>query len=475
MKDETLRQNPVQNGAGINIGVRSFLIAIGIIFVLMITTYVLTLLVPGGEYARTIDQQGHSVIDTAAGFHYVEGGLPFWKWLLSPFLVLGAEGSGTIIAVLIFLIVIGGVFNSLAAGGLMNYMLGKIVHRFGTVKYQLMAALLFFFMAMGSLVGSFEEVIPMTPIVVALAVALGWDAVTGLAMSLLAVGCGFAAGVANPFTIGVAQGLSGLPMFSGIYLRILSFVLIYLLLWWFVKSHARKIEKPAVSQTIQNEFVRDPRMDKGLTAFGLILGAGILIVLSSALITFLQDYTMIIVALMFLIGGISAVLLSGMKLKELGRTFGKGVVAIAPSILMILMASSIKYTMVEGKILDSLLYSAQQMASTMPKWGIILFIYLICLVMNFFISSGSAKAFLLIPIIAPLAQLFGISMQLAIIAFAFGDGFSNVIYPTNAGLLITLGLTDVSYGKWFRYSWKFQALNLLLTSGILLFGLAIGY
>ena len=93
MKDETLRQNPVQNGAGINIGVRSFLIAIGIIFVLMITTYVLTLLVPGGEYARTIDQQGHSVIDTAAGFHYVEGGLPFWKWLLSPFLVLGAEGS----------------------------------------------------------------------------------------------------------------------------------------------------------------------------------------------------------------------------------------------------------------------------------------------------------------------------------------------------------------------------------------------
>lgn len=475
MKDETLRQNPVQNGAGINIGVRSFLIAIGIIFVLMITTYVLTLLVPGGEYARTIDQQGHSVIDTAAGFHYVEGGLPFWKWLLSPFLVLGAEGSGTIIAVLIFLIVIGGVFNSLAAGGLMNYMLGKIVHRFGTVKYQLMAALLFFFMAMGSLVGSFEEVIPMTPIVVALAVALGWDAVTGLAMSLLAVGCGFAAGVANPFTIGVAQGLSGLPMFSGIYLRILSFVLIYLLLWWFVKSHARKIEKPAVSQTIQNEFVRDPRMDKGLTAFGLILGAGILIVLSSALITFLQDYTMIIVALMFLIGGISAVLLSGMKLKELGRTFGKGVVAIAPSILMILMASSIKYTMVEGKILDSLLYSAQQMASTMPKWGIILFIYLICLVMNFFISSGSAKAFLLIPIIAPLAQLFGISMQLAIVAFAFGDGFSNVIYPTNAGLLITLGLTDVSYGKWFRYSWKFQALNLLLTSGILLFGLAIGY
>ena len=115
------------------------------------------------------------------------------------------------------------------------------------------------------------------------------------------------------------------------------------------------------------------------------------------------------------------------------------------------------------------------MAGSMPEAGVILFIYAICLVMNFFISSGSAKAFLLIPIIAPLAQLFGISMQLAIVAFAFGDGFSNVIYPTNAGLLITLGISDVSYSEWFRYSWRFQALNLIVTSALLLLGLAVGY
>ena len=184
---------------------------------------------------------------------------------------------------------------------------------------------------------------------------------------------------------------------------------------------------------------------------------------------------MIIVALMFLAAGISSLLISGMSARDLGKYFLKGIAAISPSIIMILMASSIKYTMTEAKILDTILHSAAEMAGGMPKAGVVLFIYAICLVMNFFISSGSAKAFLLIPIIAPLAQLFGINMQLAIVAFAFGDGFSNVIYPTNAGLLITLGLTDVSYGEWFRYSWKFQALNLLLTSGILLFGLAVGY
>ena len=111
----------------------------------------------------------------------------------------------------------------------------------------------------------------------------------------------------------------------------------------------------------------------------------------------------------------------------------------------------------------------------MPKWAVILFIYLIVLVMNFFISSGSAKAFMLIPLIVPMAQIFGISTQLCILAFAFGDGFSNVLYPTNPVLLISLGLADVSYGDWFKWSWKFQLMNLLLTSGLLLLGLAVGY
>lgn len=474
-KNDTNRTSR-EPGEGLNIGTRSFLIAIGIIFLLMVGTYILTLVIPGGEYARITDASGNSVIDTEAGFRYVDGGIPLWKWLLSPFLVLGAEGSGTIIAVLIFLLVIGGVFNSLTAGGLMKYMLGAIVNKYGSVKYKLMAILILFFMAMGSLVGSFEEVIPMAPIVVALAIALGWDAVTGVAITLLATGCGFAAGIANPFTIGVAQGLAGLPMFSGIWLRALSFVLIYLLLLWFIRRHALRIEKTTDwGEAASIDFVRDPGMDKGIRVFGTLLGIGIVIVLSSGFIKALQSYTMVIVALMFLAAGIASVLVSGMSAANLGKTFMQGVVTISPSILMILMASSIKYTMVESKILDTILHSAAELAGEMPKAGVILFIYLICLVMNFFISSGSAKAFLLIPIIAPLAQLFGLSMQLAIVAFAFGDGFSNVIYPTNAALLITLGITDVSYGEWFKYSWKFQLLNLILTSGILLLGLAVGY
>ena len=97
------------------------------------------------------------------------------------------------------------------------------------------------------------------------------------------------------------------------------------------------------------------------------------------------------------------------------------------------------------------------------------------LIAEFFIPSGSAKAFMLMPIILPIANIFDISAQLCIVAFAFGDGFSNVFYPTNPALLISLGLSETSYTDWFKWSWKFQLANLALTSGILLFGLAVGY
>jgi len=461
---------------GLNISAKSFMTAILVILALMVLTYALTFLIPGGAYARTVDANGNSIIDTQAGFTAAAGGLPFWKWLLSPILVLGAQGSGTILAVIVFLLVIGGVFNSLEKCGLMRYMLRKIVYRYGRARYKLMAVITFFFMAMGAFLGSFEECIPLVPIVVALAVGLGWDALTGLGMSLLAVGCGFASGVCNPFTVGVAQGLAGLPMFSGIWLRAVALVLIYGLLMLFLTTHAKKVAGSAGGAAQPDEsFVRDKKMDAGLLCFACILGAGILLVLCSGFITALQPHTMIIVAVMFLAAGIASALASGMKGAHLTKTFWNGLVSILPAVLMILMASSIKYTLVEANILDTILHWAVVTTGELPKWMVILFIYLVVLVMNFFIASGSAKAFLLIPLIVPIAQIFGIAPQLCIMAFAYGDGFSNVFYPTNPVLLIGLGLADVNYGDWVKWTWKFQLPNLVMTSLLLLFGLAVGY
>lgn len=468
-----MSKNKERNGLGIS--VKSFISAIVVIFILMIATYILTMVIPGGEYVRVIDESGNIVIDTAGGFQNTEGGIPFWKWMLSPILVLGASGNGTLIAVLAFLLVIGGAFNGLEKCGLMKYMLDKIVYRFGEKRYSLMAVIILFFMVMGSFIGSFEECVPLVPMVVALSISLGWDALTGMGMSLLAAGCGFAAGVCNPFTVGVAQKLAALPMFSGIWLRLVSFLLIYILLFGFVRHHAKKVEKPLVGTALGAGFRREKKLDKGFLCFVWILGAGLLLVFSSSFITALQDYTMIIVAVMFLVAGLTSVSVAGLCGKNLAITFKDGVVSVLPAVLMILMASSIKYTMEEAKILDTILHATVGVAETLPKWTVILFVYLIVLLMNFFISSGSAKAILIIPLIVPMARIFGISPQLCVLAYAFGDGFSNVFYPTNPVLLISLGIANVSYGDWVKWTWKFQAVNLVMTSVILLFGMMVGY
>lgn len=219
-----------QEKKGLNISTKSFITATAVIFVLMCLTYILTFMIPGGEYARTLDASGNIVIDTTSGFQQVDGGISFFKWILSPILVLGAEGNGALISIIAFLIVIGGIFNSLDKCGLMKYMLDRITDRFASNRHTLLAVITFFFMALGAFIGSFEECVPLVPIVVALSVRLGWDALTGLGMSLLAVGCGFASGVCNPFTVGVAQELAGLSMFSGIWYRLAAFLCIYLLL-----------------------------------------------------------------------------------------------------------------------------------------------------------------------------------------------------------------------------------------------------
>ena len=441
--------NTTTEKKGLNISAKSFVSAILVIFILMMLTYALTFAVP-------------------------DAGIPFWKWALSPVLVLTADGNVSLIAVIAFLLVIGGVFNCLEKCGLMKYMLDKITFRYGKERYKLMALIVLFFMAMGSFIGSFEECVPLVPIVVALAIRLGWDALVGIGMSLLAIGCGFSAGICNPFTVGVAQELAGLPMFSGMWLRALAFVLVYALLMGFLVLYAKKIEKPIQAKQAEQQFQDNIQMNRGLVWFAGLMVAGIALVLSSVFVTALQDYTMIIVALTFLLAGMiaSAIAQTGVNL---AKTFWNGLVSVLPAVLMILMANSIKYTLVEGNVLDTLLNGAVDIAATLPRGSVILFIYLIVLIMNFFIASGSAKAFLLMPLIVPVAEVFGISAQLCVVAFAFGDGFSNVFYPTNPVLLISLGLANVDYGKWVKWSWKFQVMNLVLTSGLLLVGLLIGY
>lgn len=465
--------------AGFGISVRSFVTALIMLLGLMILTYVLTFFIPGGEFKRVLADGKEQVLPDT--FTYVQGNIPFWKWLLSPVLVLGAEGGGTMLAIIVFLLVIGGVFHCMDKSGLMYYMLLVISHKYEKQKYRMLRIVVLFFMCMGSFVGSFEESVPLVPIAVGLAVSMGWDAMVGLGMSLLAIGCGFATGICNPFTVGVAQQLSGLPMFSGAPLRIFSFVLIYVCLVGFLTRYARKIEvcpeksvlygkegSNAYAGVLAEAFTPDRDKAKGLKRFVTILGCGIVLIFASAFVPFLQNVIMPLIAVLFLTAGLCAVRACRMSWGQIGRYFKDGAVSLLPAILLILMAGSVKYTLVEAKILDTILFEVSGFIETMPGGAAVLLLYAFVLVMNFFIASGSAKAFLMMPLIVPITDFCQVSRQLGVLAFAFGDGFSNVFYFTNPVLLIALGLVGVSYTTWAKWSAKIQLVILAVTGLILL-------
>jgi len=456
-----------------NISLKSFISSLIVLFVLMVVTYILTLIIPAGEYTRIINSDNQSIIDVTVPFKYVDGGITFINWLLSPFLVLTAEGSLTIIVLLVFLLVIGGILNCLTDRNLINYLISKVSYKYAHRKYLLVAIIQLILMLMGSFIGSFEEITPLVPILIALFVALGFNKYTGLGVSLLSCSAGFSCGIMNAFTVGVAQKLAGIPMFSGVWLRIVSFVLIYLLLIGFLHIYSKNNERNV--EYNQTEFTNNNKLDKAILSFVIILGIGILCIIISPFISFLSDYILVVILLVFLISGTVSSFISGMTAREYFKSFGKGALLFLPAALMILMASSIRYTLEEAKVLDTILHYFIGIADGIPKFAVVLLIYLIVLIMNFFIASGSAKAFLLIPLIIPIAQIFGISPQLCILAYCFGDGFSNVVYPTNPVLLISLSLSDTPYPKWLKFIWKYELINLILTSLILMFGLIIGY
>lgn len=441
---------------GLNISAASFVAAIAILVGLMILTYILTLVIPGGN-------------------------IPFWKWALSPVLVLGSGQGGTLIAVMLFLLIIGGTFNALDRSGTMDYMLRKIVHAAGDKKYVLLAFVTLFFLSMGAFVGSFEECIPLVPLAVVLAVAMGWDEMVGLGMSLGAVACGFATGVLNPFTTGVAQTLMGLPVFSGISLRLLTFVMIFGCLLLFLVPYAKKCEKKnreagKVQENIGiSAFVRKENMEASMRFFIGTIGVCFLVIVLSVFIPGLSDYLMILVALFFLIAGVGCCICSKIKPRKAATYFGYGMLTILPSLFLIMMAGSIQYTMNESGIFEPISEFAEYFIAGMPPYVGILFIFLFAMLMNFFVSSGSAEAVLLMPLFATIAENCGMSKQLMVLAFNYGDGFSNLIYFTNPCLLIALSLVGVSYVKWIKWSLKLQVMIAACCCGILLLGSAIGY
>ncbi len=465
-----------------------FITAMVILLILMIGAGILTRVVPTGSYER-FEVDGRITINPES-FQFTDlEAYPIWRWFTAPIEVLWSADGVMVIAIILFILLIGGSITVLNESQILQYILSKIVSRFSTRKYYLMASTTLIFMLFGAFMGIFEEIIPLIPFVIALAYFLGWDAITGLGMSLLAAGFGFSAAIANPFSVGIAQKLAGLPLFSGAWYRGITFVIIYGILIFILIRYAKKIEREPKASLDYEHFIKhkveanqldqlmedSPTYNKAYLFFVSIIVIMVMIIISTIFVEGLSDYLLPIIGLLFLIGGIGASALAGMSVKEIIKTFGIGILGIAPGIVLILMATSVKHIIFQAGIMDTILYYASNYISHASPFTAIMLVYLLVLFLNFFIGSATAKAFLIMPIIVPLADLIGMNRQMMVLAFAFGDGFSNVLYPTNAVLLIGLGLANINYTTWFKWIFKLQLIIFAITSILLWVALMIDY
>lgn len=473
--------------AGVSISAKAFLAGFLILFALMMGAGVLTRVIPSGAFDRQGLGSGATI--AADSYHPLpHPRYPVWRWFTAPFEVFASEDAPIAITIIAFIAIVGGSFAVLQKAGILAGAIETLKAKFGDRRYLLLAVVTLFFMLIGSLMGIFEEVIPLVPVAIALSISLGWDLLVGLGMSILAVNFGFSAAVTNPFTIGVAQRLAGVPVFSGSLFRIGVFAVIYALYVLWLLSAARRAERkgalPALAATSAVASSADgagasgasldpAKVRKGVAFFGLSAIVLLAVVMTVSLTGSLSDYSMPITALLFLVAGCGSGLVAGLKGRPALKAFGEGILSFLPGVALILMALGVKRIIVQGQIIDTILESARVAMSGSGPYGAAALIYLVTLVVEFFVNSATAKAFLLMPILAPLADLSHLSRQAAVQAYVFGDGFSNMVYPTNAVLLISLGIAGISWPTWFRKTALLQAGTFVVTMALLMLFVAL--
>ena len=315
---------------------------------------------------------------------------------------------------------------------------------------------------------------------------MGWDTFTGLSMCLLAAGFGFSSAITNPFSVGLGSTQMEINLIDGIWYRIMIFILMYILLCVFTKLHVRKIEKnPKSSITYETDQVKREKFNsletitqtnqRTLIVYLIFFLSLFVIIILSSVIPVLQGYSIPIIAIAFLIGIFICGKILHYYFKTLGSMFFQGLVTMTPAIILLMLAGSIKFILDEGQIMPTIIHNLINFLDGTSPIMAILFIYFIILIIQFFIGSASAKVILLIPILAIMADKLGISRNIALLAFIFGDGYTDLIYPTNPVLLISLGMVSFSYIKWIKKTFLLQIIVLVLTILLLLLGYIINY
>ena len=486
---------------GIKIEKKTLISITSIIIGIMIFAGVLTQIVPTGLY--DVDANGAIINGTYHEIPRDEVGYSFWRVFIAPIeaFIYATSDAMTGVLIILVIVLIGGTFLILDKSGVLKYLMTVITNKFAKKKYALLAVMILACMALSSFAGILEESVTLVPLAVAISLSLGWDSLVGLGISLMSIAFGYSAATFNPFNVGIVQSMANIPMFSGVLFRLLVFAIVYAVLAGFFITYAKKVEKdPKKSLCYESDLklkdrflneeatkkaLENPNLPKASRAFAYALLTVLIITVcclvanifidSSTISDIIGYMPLASMAILFTVGGLRAGYISGIRGKELLSGFITGAKTILPVAPVIIFIISVTYILKSGKIIDTLLYWVYNAIQDFNPYVSIIIIFLVICVFEFFIGSGSAKAFLLMPILLPLVDMVGIGRQNLIVAFCISDGFCNVLFPTNGLLMIALGMINMSYIKYIKATWKLFALEFIAAIGIMLLGTAIGY
>lgn len=388
----------------------------------------------------------------------------------------GLEKSADII---FFIFLIGGVFGVLQRTGTIPAVIRKLLDLLGHSSTWLTIIIMVTLAIGGSTLGMGEEFIPLVPIFLIISNRMGFDRIYGLALVMLAADMGFAAATTNPFTVNIAQNIAELPLNSGIWLRIIFFICCMTVTVTYVLRYGYRIKaNPSASLLAgDGEQVVVDNLDehKFSTVHGVTLISCLLIFAGILYGVQKFDWWMSDMAGGFLLMGLIAAFLCKLSPADSIKAFVKGMEDMLVAALVVGFARGIQVVMQDGQIMDTVIYAAASMLETVPRYVSVVGMLFFQTTLNFFIPSGSGQAVVTMPLMAPLADVLGITRQTAVLAFQFGDGLSNTIIPTSGMLMAMLSLAKIPYTKWVRFFLPLFLQLLALAAVFLIIAVVIDY
>lgn len=450
-----------------------------LIFTIVLIAALLTYIVPAGQYDRVEDPKTNRTIVDPNSYKTVE------RNPVNLFKVLTAVPRGMIDAAQItfFIFIIAGAFQIITSTGAIEAGIYKVASLLKGNEQLLIPIFMFLFSLTGAFLGFAEENIVFIPVAISLARALGYDAIVGMSLVTLGGAVGFNAGIMNPFTVGVAQGIAELPTFSGIGLRIIIWIVMLIVSIAYVMRYAKKIkDKPELSIIADVELEERKNNSYEITEDKKLLPQHIIIFLIMAaglgLIIFgVYEYGWYIneIAAVFLGMGIISGFIGKIGPNRMAQEFINGARGIVFGALVVGIARTILVVLQDGLILDSIIHSLASLISGLPKALAAVGMFIIQSLINFIIPSGSGQAATTMPIMVPLADILGLTRQTAVLAFHFGDGFSNTFTPTASTLMASLSIAKISWDKWIKYYGKLFLIWSLLGAIFMVTAVMINY